>query len=179
MALTKLTANLNTHQSMPDQPALTSKELKEEWDKAPNDIKDYINQILIAELDRILEDKVDKVTGKALSKNDFTDSLKTKLDGIEANANKYIHPDTAGNKHIPSGGSNGQILRWGSNGTAVWGNDNNTTYGLATTGANGLMSKEDKVKLNGIASGATRVVVSAGTSAPSGGSNGDIYIQYF
>ena len=41
---------------------------------------------------------------------------------------KYTHPTTAGNKHIPAGGSAGQILRWSANGTAVWGNDNNTTY---------------------------------------------------
>lgn len=33
----------------------------------------------------------------------------------------YTHPTTAGNKHIPSGGSAGQILRWSANGTAVWG----------------------------------------------------------
>ena len=36
---------------------------------------------------------------------------------------KYTHPTTSGNKHIPSGGSSGQILRWSANGTAVWGND--------------------------------------------------------
>lgn len=41
---------------------------------------------------------------------------------------KYTHPTTSGNKHIPSGGSAGQILRWSADGTAVWGNDNNTTY---------------------------------------------------
>ena len=40
----------------------------------------------------------------------------------------YTHPTTAGNKHIPSGGSSGQILRWSADGTAVWGADNNTTY---------------------------------------------------
>ena len=33
-------------------------------------------------------------------------------------------------------------------------NDNNTTYGVATTSANGLMSSTDKSKLNGIATGA-------------------------
>lgn len=33
-----------------------------------------------------LGDKVDKVEGKGLSTNDFTDSLKTKLDGIEVGA---------------------------------------------------------------------------------------------
>lgn len=32
-------------------------------------------------------------------------------------ANKYVHPDV---KHIPSGGSEGQILEWLSDGTAQW-----------------------------------------------------------
>lgn len=32
----------------------------------------------------------------------------------------YTHPTTAGNKHIPSGGSSGQILKYSSSGTAVW-----------------------------------------------------------
>lgn len=34
--------------------------------------------------------KVDKVEGKELSSNDFTDAYKTKLDGIAAQANKTI-----------------------------------------------------------------------------------------
>ncbi len=33
---------------------------------------------------------------------------------------KYTHPTTAGNKHIPSGGSSGQILKWSADGTAMW-----------------------------------------------------------
>lgn len=44
----------------------------------------------------------------------------------------YTHPTTSGNKHIPSGGSSGQILRWSADGTAVWGADNNTTYSNMT-----------------------------------------------
>ena len=51
----------------------------------------------------------------------------------------YTHPTNSGNKHIPSGGSSGQILRWGSDGTAVWGNDNNTTYSQATSSTLGLV----------------------------------------
>lgn len=39
-----------------------------------------------------LAGKVDKVTGKGLSTNDFTAALLTKLNGIEAGANKYVHP---------------------------------------------------------------------------------------
>lgn len=54
--------------------------------------------------------------------------------------NVYSHPTTAGNKHIPAGGSSGQILRWSANGTAVWGDDKDTTYAnmsAATTSAAG------------------------------------------
>lgn len=65
----------------------------------------------------------------------MTASDKNKLDGIATGANNYIHPATSGNKHIPAGGASGQILRWGSDGTAVWGADNNTTYSVV--GANG------------------------------------------
>ena len=32
----------------------------------------------------------------------------------------YTHPTTSGNKHIPSGGSSGQYLKWSSDGTATW-----------------------------------------------------------
>lgn len=58
----------------------------------------------------------------------MTAAMVTKLNGIATGANAYSHPTSSGNKHIPSGGSSGQILRWSADGTAVWGNDNNTTY---------------------------------------------------
>ena len=121
--------------------------------------------------------KVDKVTGKGLSTNDYTTAEKNKLAGIATGANNYTHPTTSGNKHIPSGGSAGQILRWSADGTAVWGADNNTTYSVATTTANGLMSAADKVKLDGIATGAnnyTHPTTSGNKHIPSGGSAGQI-----
>ena len=45
---------------------------------------------------------------------------KTKLNGIQAGANNYVHPTGAGYNHIPTGGSLGQILRYAANGTAEW-----------------------------------------------------------
>ena len=63
----------------------------------------------------------------------MTSSDKNKLDGIASGANNYSHPTTSGNKHIPSGGSSGQILRWSADGTAVWGADNNTWRPVETT----------------------------------------------
>lgn len=58
----------------------------------------------------------------------MTAADKAKLNGIASNANNYSHPTSSGNKHIPAGGSAGQILRWSADGTATWGSDNNTTY---------------------------------------------------
>lgn len=71
---------------------------------------------------------------------------KIKLDGIATNANNYVHPTTAGNKHIPSGGSSGQILKWSADGTAIWGAEK--AYSNATTSSSGLMSASDKIDLD-------------------------------
>lgn len=50
--------------------------------------------------------------------------------GIPAQDTVYTHPTTSGNKHIPSGGSAGQFLKWSADGTAVWAADNNTWTAL-------------------------------------------------
>ena len=42
---------------------------------------------------------------------------KVRLDGIEDNANNYVHPSV---NHIPSGGSSGQFLKYKSSGKAQW-----------------------------------------------------------
>lgn len=67
-----------------------------------------------------IANKVDKVKGKQLSTEDYTTAEKTKLQGVAANANNYVHPTTAGNKHIPAGGTPGQILVNTGDGTAEW-----------------------------------------------------------
>ena len=90
----------------------------------------------------------------------------------------YTHPTSVGNKHIPAGGSSGQILRWSADGTAVWGNDNNTTYSNATQSSSGLMGSDDKTKLDGIAEGANNYTLpSAGTNLGGVKSGGDVTIS--
>lgn len=57
---------------------------------------------------------------------------KTKLNSISTNANNYVHPTTAGNKHIPAGGATGMILKWSGNGTARWDHETNTWFNNAS-----------------------------------------------
>lgn len=100
-----------------------------------------------------LNNKVDKVTGKGLSTNDYTTTEKNKLAGIATGANKYTHPTTSGNKHIPSGGSSGQILRWSADGTAAWGADSNTDTKVTQTNTTG--SADYRLLLSGNANDTT------------------------
>lgn len=104
-----------------------------------------------------LSGKVDKVAGKGLSTNDYTTAEKTKLAGIAAGANKYVHPshtaatsglykitvDALGHVTAVTAVTKNDITSLGIPGT-------NTTYGLASATANGLMSKENYAKLNGM-----------------------------
>lgn len=48
---------------------------------------------LITDLTAIVNDKVDNVSGKGLSTNDYTNDDKNKLDGISAGANVNVQPD--------------------------------------------------------------------------------------
>ena len=65
----------------------------------------------------------------------------------------YTHPTGSGSKHIPSGGSSGQILRWSADGTATWGSDNDTKYsagtGLSLGGSNNAFSVKTGYTTNG------------------------------
>lgn len=87
-----------------------------------------------------IADKVDKVEGKQLSTEDYTTAEKTKLQGVAANANNYVHPTTAGNKHIPAGGTAGQILVNKGDGTAEWQDNQGGGGGIDYTGLEDIYS---------------------------------------
>jgi len=96
-----------------------------------------------------------------ISENDMASNSSTKpptQSSVKAyvDASTYTHPTSAGNKHIPAGGSSGQFLKYDSSGTAVWAADNNTTYSV---GDGGLTTNDftnaDHSKLNGIETSAT------------------------
>lgn len=110
-----------------------------------------------------LNAKVDKVSGKGLSTEDYTTEEKTKLGGIAAGANKYTLPAATGS--TLGGVKTGDNIT-NSGGTISLSKENvidalgytpptkDTTYNAATTSAAGLMSSTDKDKLNGIEEGA-------------------------
>lgn len=119
----------------------------------------------------LMSGKVDKVSGKGLSSNDYTTSEKNKLAGISSNANNYTHPNGDGEKHVPATStvSGGKYLKAGSTaGSFAWSAltkeeitnlgipAQDTTYSVATTSSDGLMSSSDKTKLNGIDSNANK-----------------------
>ena len=78
----------------------------------------------------------------------------------------YTHPTTSGNKHIPSGGSSGQVLKWCEDGTATWGTDNNTTYS-AGTGISLSGTTFSNSGVRSIASGSANGTISVNTNGTS------------
>ena len=144
----------------------------EEFTKADDSVNfsEFVTQ---TELDGVIADvealetsvagKVDKVSGKGLSTNDLTSALKVDYDSA------YTHSQTA---HAPIDAEKNAIVGVQKNGTDVSVNSTtrkvnitvptktselvndsgfkttDTTYSVATTSANGLMSSSDKTTLN-------------------------------
>lgn len=80
-------SNTHTHDNKADLDAIGTAALR--------DVGTEIgNVVLVEDVANALEDKVDKVTGKGLSTEDYTTAEKTKLAGIEAGATNYVHPAT-------------------------------------------------------------------------------------
>ena len=77
----------------------------------------------------------------------------------------YTHPTTAGNKHIPSGGSSGQILKWSSDGTAVWGNESGGGEKIVTTTGTGESYIASVDGITALTSGVSFVMIPHVTSA--------------
>lgn len=161
MALTKLTDNLNIIQSLANKPPLEAEELKAEFDKAANSIKEYINEILTEEIETLINNTVESAkviveniltsesTINALSASqgktlkDLIDTINSKLDGISEGANKTIIEDILTSENI----------------------------------ANALSANQGRVLNEKIET--KQNTITRGTTTPSGGNAGDIYIQYF
>ena len=100
-----------------------------------------------------LGQKVDKVTGKGLSTEDYTTADKQKLAGIAAGANNYQHPASHPATMISEDATHRFVT---DTEKSAWsGKADKTT---ASASAAGLMSAADKQKLDGVAAGANNYV---------------------
>ena len=75
-------------------------------DKATSDI--IAPRTVIGAISNGMGDNLQNLLDDKVSQETYLDTL-------------YVHPTTAGNKHIPTGGTVGQIMTNSANGTAVWG----------------------------------------------------------
>ena len=103
---------------------------------------------------------------------------KQKLDSIESGANAYIHPTSAGYKHIPSGGSTGQFLKYSASGTATWASLSKSDVGL-----DNVSNQTITVTSSSVTDGTntfskyTHPTTAGNKHIPSGGSSGQ-YLKY-
>ena len=80
--------------------------------------------------------KADKTVATISASGLMAAADKVKLDGIEDNANNYVHPNDTNTRHV----TDAQIAEW----------SNKADKTIATTTANGLMSATDKTKLDSL-----------------------------
>lgn len=104
-----------------------------------------------------LSNYVQKEAGKGLSSNDFTTELLTKLNGIDDGANKYVHPSHGAHESgfykvtiDDEGHVTAVVAVTKEDITALGIPGQDTTYEDATSASHGLMSAEDKAKLDGM-----------------------------
>lgn len=89
---------------------------------SPSILTDYVEGYVADEIGDI-DTGVMSVTTGSTNGTINVDGTAVSVYGLDTGAfnPKYTHPTTAGNKHIPSGGSSGQVLKYSSSGTATWG----------------------------------------------------------
>lgn len=89
---------------------------------------EYVNQntfsnVVVGETTIAADSITDTLTLVAGSNVTLTPDVTNNKITITTKDTVYTHPITAGNKHIPSGGTTGQVLKWSSDGDAEWDDD--------------------------------------------------------
>ncbi len=100
----------------------------------------------------------------------------------------YTHPTSAGNKHIPTGGSAGQFLKYSADGTATWATPSYTTntntqlsqsevVGMLTAGTNVTISAEGVIASTDTDTVYTHPTTAGNKHIPTGGAAGQ-FLKY-
>lgn len=115
MSLTKLTENVNVHQSLPDKPTLSAAELKQAFDSAADTIKTYLNTTLSSELDTIIanlqsgdttmQQAITQIQSSLNTATSNITAIQTTLAGLKSGATTKI---TIGSS-VPSSLSSGEV----------------------------------------------------------------------
>ncbi|MEK4239732.1 hypothetical protein [Paenibacillus sp. FSL H7-0714] len=122
-------------------------------------------------LDNAVNGKVDKVTGKQLSTNDYTAAEKTKLAGIAAGATNYVHPATHPPAIITQDASNRFVT---DTEKTAWNAKETPTGAQAKADAAVAAAKADYIRqpgyaaTSGTATAYTAVLTPAPTTTPDG-----------
>lgn len=135
MAITPCTAETNAISQLADKPALTTAELKAEFDKAGIGIKNYINNTMIGDINASITSAVNTL-GTTVTNNQTANNTRFTTDEADISGLKTRMTTAEGNI---------------------------TTVSTSITDLS--TNKQKKITV--------------GTSTPTGGSDGDIYIQYF
>lgn len=139
MSLTNCEVKTNNIQELPDSPSMSSTELKQIFDKSSKDIKDYLNETLIPEIDKLYDDtkteikklilkttKYEVVTNADISTSDdytLPDTYKVNTNGLDIYYEGCLLALNTNYKEVGSGLSNkirfGWDIKKGSNLTFV------------------------------------------------------------
>lgn len=153
--------------------------------KISTNIKNFIETITKklfytkTETDTKLNNKADKTTATTSANGLMSKEDKSKLDGIATEANKTVVDSSLSSSStnpvqnkVVKGALDGKANVQHNHTFATIVNlqstlDSKAGTSIATTSANGLMSSSDKTKLDGIATGATKVTVDSSLSSSS------------
>lgn len=106
------------------------------------------DSITKTEVENLLSNKVDKVSGKGLSTNDFTSAYKTKLDGIATGANKYVHPNDSNTRHV----TDAQIASWDSKASGTHNHNSSQITDATSANTANTIVKRDSTGLIAVSS---------------------------
>ena len=112
MAITQCTADTSAVSNLPDAPALTPSELKAVFDKGGTEIKNYINNTMIGDINSTISSTASTINATITSNQTANNTRFTTIEGnittLQTSVSGKQKTITSGSS-TPSGGSDGDI----------------------------------------------------------------------